>query len=347
MRCKVPVMSLFLSVMFMLTVAPSIGAQGRRELSDGGRPQDPVFKPNRGDEPRFFTIEQKYRQFQQLLGAPMEPEKVAPDGIGRYRWYQGGAIFWTPDIGAFEIHGDIVKKWGELKWEAGPLGYPLTDERSTPDGVGRFNLFQHGAIFWTPKTDAHAVYGDIFKRWTELSRERGPIGYPITDEEDDPSGGRRSFFQHGLIRWTPDHGSRFEVADGFTSNHSPINSFTQEIEASAYIKLTKQSVYEGFVPYVGSFPSLGSINGKLTMLEVPSGNLGLAIVKMGHSTAECNNRNAVISLWPGSCTTPRQMAEIFGSETPSLPAGIVACVIQPDNSVRDYVLLKVFYKYYR
>ena len=33
----------------------------------------------------------------------------------------------------------IFAKWASLRWEAGILGYPLTDELTTPDGVGRFN----------------------------------------------------------------------------------------------------------------------------------------------------------------------------------------------------------------
>jgi hypothetical protein len=93
-----------------------------------------------------------------FLGAPTTPdEKTAPDGIGHYRHYQNGSIYWTPQTGAYEVHGLIRKKWAELRWERSFLGYPITDELSTPDGVGRYNLFQHGLIYWTPQAGAKAA----------------------------------------------------------------------------------------------------------------------------------------------------------------------------------------------
>ena len=57
-----------------------------------------------------------------------------------------------PPSHAFEVHGDIRKKYDVLGGPGGPLGLPLTDETATPDGVGRFNHFQGGSIYWTPRT---------------------------------------------------------------------------------------------------------------------------------------------------------------------------------------------------
>jgi len=39
-----------------------------------------------------------------FLGAPIIQETSAPDGIGLFRHYQGGSIYWTPQTGAHEIH---------------------------------------------------------------------------------------------------------------------------------------------------------------------------------------------------------------------------------------------------
>ena len=52
-----------------------------------------------------------------------------------------------------------------LGWERSFLGYPLTDETATPDGVGRYNHFQGGSIYWTPATGAHEVHGAIRGQW--------------------------------------------------------------------------------------------------------------------------------------------------------------------------------------
>jgi len=105
-------------------------------------------------------IDNKYNQLggsNSFLGQPTVEECVCPDGVGHYRHYQGGSIYWHPQIGAFEVHGAILEKWSSLGWERSSLGYPTTDESKTPDGRGCFNRFERGSIYWTQTTQAHAV----------------------------------------------------------------------------------------------------------------------------------------------------------------------------------------------
>jgi uncharacterized protein with LGFP repeats len=45
---------------------------------------------------------------------------------------------------------------------------PLTDESPTPDGIGRFNHFQGGSIYWTPGIGAHEVHGAIRDKWASM-----------------------------------------------------------------------------------------------------------------------------------------------------------------------------------
>lgn len=145
------------------------------------------------------------------LGSPATPENVAPDGVGRYRHYQRGSIYWSPPSGAHEVHGDIRGKWASLGWERSFLGYPLTDETPTPDGGGRYNHFQGGSIYWTPATGAREVHGAIRGKWASLGWERSFLGYPLTDETTTPDGvGRYNHFQGGSVYWTPTTGA-FEV----------------------------------------------------------------------------------------------------------------------------------------
>jgi hypothetical protein len=143
-----------------------------------------------------------------LLGSPVTPENVAPDAIGRYRHYQRGSIYWTPSTRAHEVHGAIRGKWSSLGWERSFLGYPLTDETTTPDGVGRYNHFQGGSVYWTPGTGAHEVHGAIRGKWSSLGWERSFLGYPTSDELTTEDGvGRYSEFQHGSIYWSPATGA--------------------------------------------------------------------------------------------------------------------------------------------
>lgn len=153
----------------------------------------------------------KWAQFgleKSFLGYPLTDETVTPDGIGRYNHFQGGSIYWSPDTGAYEVHGAIRDKWAALGWEKSFLGYPLTDESITPDGIGRYNHFQGGSIYWTPSTGAYEVHGLIRDKWAELGWEKSCLGYPISDEENSTGGwARQSRFQHGIIQWSPDKGA--------------------------------------------------------------------------------------------------------------------------------------------
>ena len=79
-----------------------------------------------------------------FLGAPTTSEQGTPDGVGRYNVFQNGSIYWTPQTGAFEVHGVIRDTWASLGWEAGSLGYPVSDEYAVASG--RRSDFQHGAI---------------------------------------------------------------------------------------------------------------------------------------------------------------------------------------------------------
>lgn len=150
-------------------------------------------------------IDDKYTQLggaAGFLGAPTTAENVAPDGIGRYRHYRSGSIYWSPTTGAYEVHGDIRGLWSRKGWETSFLGYPLSDETPTPDGVGRFNNFQGGSIYWSPTTGAHEIHGAIRDIWLSLGWERGP-GYPLTDETVTPDGARCNQFQRGVIYVRP------------------------------------------------------------------------------------------------------------------------------------------------
>lgn len=143
-----------------------------------------------------------------FLGHPVDEgagshEMDTADGRGRVRDFQGGSIYWSPATGAFEVHGDIRVKWAQLGGEGGFLGFPLTDETGTPDGVGRFNHFEGGSIYWTPQTGAHEVHGAIRNHWASMGWETSFLRYPTTDERLDGAG-RFSQFQGGSIHWTPD-----------------------------------------------------------------------------------------------------------------------------------------------
>jgi hypothetical protein len=154
------------------------------------------------------TLRQAFEIHGLAWGVPSTDELGTPDGVGRFNHFNdnSASIYWTPSTGAMAVWGDIRKKWAALGWERSPLGYPTTDELGTPDGVGRFNHFAGGSIYWTPSTGAAAVWGDIRSKWASLGWEQSYLGYPTSDESDFPEGGRANSFQHGGVYWWPDTG---------------------------------------------------------------------------------------------------------------------------------------------
>jgi uncharacterized protein with LGFP repeats len=153
------------------------------------------------------------------LGAPRSDEADASFG-GRFNEFAAGSVWWHPSIGeAFAVWGDIGVKYRQL---GGPeFGYPITDETPTADGVGRFNHFRsvhlpgtpESSIFWSPTTGAHAVYGAIREAWANQGWERGPLGYPVSDEFPDGEF-RMVNFQNGFIIWSATGGAVVELAGG-------------------------------------------------------------------------------------------------------------------------------------
>ncbi len=146
-----------------------------------------------------------------VLGFPTTDESGTPDGIGRFNHFTNdGSIYWTPTTGAKAIKGQIQDKWASLGWERGVLGYPTTDDLTTPDGIGHFNHFTNdGSIYWTPTTGANAIKGQIQDKWASLGWERGVLGYPTTDDLTTPDGiGHFNHFTNdGSIYWTPTTGA--------------------------------------------------------------------------------------------------------------------------------------------
>jgi uncharacterized protein with LGFP repeats len=145
------------------------------------------------------------------------------DGAGgRIQTFQYGSIDWDGQSNAaYAVYGLIRAKWQQL---GGPTwGHPIDDETGAPDGYGRYNWFRANngftsTIYFNPRgyycaqekiCEAYVVYGAILNEWARLNYERGPLGYPSSDEKDNKDWGaqpgeRISLFDNGIIAWRPD-----------------------------------------------------------------------------------------------------------------------------------------------
>ncbi|MGV0353306.1 LGFP repeat-containing protein [Corynebacterium confusum] len=103
--------------------------------------------------------------------------------------FQGGHVYTHNALPATQasIQGRIYDKWQSMGAQNSELGYPISDELTTPDGVGRYNVFEHGMIYWTPQHGAHPVMDPVLLDWSAAGYEKSSYGFPMGDpkEEED------------------------------------------------------------------------------------------------------------------------------------------------------------------
>lgn len=86
-------------------------------------------------------------------GYPVTNESDIKNGSvikGKFSDFENCTIYWSSGVGAFEVHGDIRKKYRDLNGPIGQMGFPTSDETNIPGGSGgsRYNTFQNGSILW-------------------------------------------------------------------------------------------------------------------------------------------------------------------------------------------------------
>lgn len=160
------------------------------------------------------------------LGYPTSDEFGLSDGIGRKQSFEHGHIYGSLS-GLATIHGAIYDKWVQTGAEEGPLGYPTEDETRTPDGIGRFNNFTGGKIYWHPQYGAHDVRGLPLLIWQMEGYEQSKWGYPI----DSPTAGSDSpaLMNQRFSRETMDVQELFKEARSEAYGNKTVNSLLMKI----------------------------------------------------------------------------------------------------------------------
>ncbi|MGZ9829938.1 N-acetylmuramoyl-L-alanine amidase [Tsukamurella ocularis] len=82
------------------------------------------------------------------LGFPVRAHSVLPDG--GVQAFEGGVLFRQngTERGAY-VHGAIGKRYAATGWQAGPWGWPITNETDGADGT-RIQSFEHVTATWSP-----------------------------------------------------------------------------------------------------------------------------------------------------------------------------------------------------
>ena len=87
------------------------------------------------------------------------------------------------------------------------LGSCISGEYDGPNG-GKIQDFRGGRAYWSPKTNAHFLWGRIGARYAEMGGPESALGYPVSEEFSISNGrGRFVNFENGAIYWNPDVGA--------------------------------------------------------------------------------------------------------------------------------------------
>lgn len=106
-----------------------------------------------------------------------------------------------------DVHpgGAIEGKWKQSSW----LGAPTAPETDAAVPGSRMQTFEHGAVYWSPSTGAHAVKGAIQGAYDSRGGAEGALGLPTSDE-NSLKGGASQSFQGGQIHWSPATGAHVD-----------------------------------------------------------------------------------------------------------------------------------------
>ena len=131
-----------------------------------------------------------------ILGYPTSDEVPVNGGV--MQSYQGGAIYWTPALGAFSMASDYKAKFDAVGGLA-VLGFPASNRVTGLRDGGAFTDFQKGALISSPATGIHLSIGATRAAWAASGFERGRLGYPTTDNYVTADGSTAQDFQGGRI----------------------------------------------------------------------------------------------------------------------------------------------------
>lgn len=142
---------------------------------------------------------------------------VGKDGRGRAAEFENAIVYWSASTGAHAVPradrampagtSGLLEEYQRRGGAGSALGFPVREfARLTAKGSasGAVQAFEGGVLYRRDGDPRGAVVlGAIGKRWGADGYERGPLGYPLDDEQPTPDGGRVQQFERGTLTWHP------------------------------------------------------------------------------------------------------------------------------------------------
>ncbi|MEO8627096.1 MAG: LamG-like jellyroll fold domain-containing protein [Betaproteobacteria bacterium] len=138
-------------------------------------------------------------------GFPLKAAQAITGGLEQE--FQGARFYYrSGGPKAHSVRGGILEKFlatgGVQRW-----GYPLNEETHVMSGsnvIGELSEFENGSIYWSGRTGAYTVRGDIRIKYRDLRGPLGWLGFPTSDQVTIPGYAGASgmnTFEHGSILW--------------------------------------------------------------------------------------------------------------------------------------------------
>jgi endonuclease/exonuclease/phosphatase family metal-dependent hydrolase len=214
-----------------------------------------------------------------VLGFPTGD--LVKTATGAYQRFQNGYVDWTPTTGAHATYGPIRSRWLAAGGSAGVLGNPTSDVVNGQLNGGSYQMYEHGAIDWSPTTGAYATYGEIRGRWAATGYSAGVLGYPTGNVVTDSNGMSYQRFQNGYIIHSAATGAHVSMgpirtrwaATGYETGY--LGFPTGEIVTSATGSYQRyEKGYILYSPATGAYSSMGPIRSVYASLGYEGGRLG-------------------------------------------------------------------------
>ena len=172
------------------------------------------YKRNGGDtvgiyDP-FFTKHEKLSGIYGSLGYPLSNARRSGDKRSTYQNFSTGRLY-SVDGRMVEIHGAVYTFHEANAGVYGVYGYPLGDLAPVGDGQGKVQRFEGGWVWYSARTNARGLYGNVLDRYLANGAQAGYLKYPTTSARGVGDGiGTWATFDHGHIYGTKALGA-FEV----------------------------------------------------------------------------------------------------------------------------------------
>ncbi len=140
----------------------------------------------------------------------------------------------------------IARKYQALGGAGGFLGRETQSERNTPDGSGRYAIYEGGRIYDSPSTNPQEIHGSLLDKWLAAGAHGSAYGYPTSDVQGSAT--RYSLFQRGAI-YRFSNGSTYGVAEPYYSvfqQYGGLNGVLGNPTSDAIRSADNRAVYINF-----------------------------------------------------------------------------------------------------